>query len=1002
MSDGPAVQEVAQSPQRRQLTLVFCDLVGSTALSARLDPEDVAELYRSFRDLCASTIEAAGGYVAKYMGDGALAYFGFPTAHEDAAERAVYAALNLVEAAPKIPTGLEAPLGVRVGIATGLTIVGDLVGDRAAEIGDVIGETPNLAARLQGAAGANEILVSNATQRLASGLFTFEDVGPLPLKGLELKEPVWRVTGARVAPERYLARRRSDRAPMIGRERELELLLQHWRACQEGRLQIVGVEGEAGIGKSRLADEFRQIVKQEGGAVWLESHGVQIFSNTPFYAVAQTIRRRLTGSGEVGPRRLMRRLMALLKAVGADEGHAGAVIADLIEAENAESPVLMGEARRRLLIESVARWLIRSAEHAPTVLLVDDLQWIDPSSLELLRTVAEQTYRAPLFVLYTARPGARVPWTEGTSTISLERLDHEASRRLIAAVAPRPLALNVLDMVVARSGGVPFFAEELTRLVGDDAGGEISIPSALSDLLQARLDQLGPAKQVAQIAAVVGGDIPVPVLLQIAGVEESELSHALEVLTDLNIMVQSEGQAYAFRHALLESAAYETLLRRLRRTLHGRVARTILELLPEAVERRPEVIAQHWAKAEEHHEALLAWKLAARSAFGRQAFRETAEACEQGLIALGKLEPSIEYEREELTLLNLLFEASRGVDGYGSPRAEAATARAKELANRHGGVVHQLRTAMGEWSVASARGDYAAAAKPAERYAELARADGRPAALGLAHMMMMMSRYRIGELIAAEEAYRAGEPYFEDPGFLRAQGAVAETFGNAALLAWLLGDAGEAASRSERGMKLSRASGSPYDLAYAHYWAAIQALVLEAPADAEGHARIVIEISESHGYRALARTVRIMLGAALARMGHLSEGVDMLRSHITRKGATDNSMTMYFTWLARAEEAAGDATAALATLDKALSVNPIELFFRPETLRLRGDVQLALGQARLARVDYDAALRLAQAMKAKVFVERTKASLQRLIDGAGVQPIGESPTQHLAASRGCG
>jgi predicted negative regulator of RcsB-dependent stress response len=789
---------------------------------------------------------------------------------------------------------------------------------------------------------------------------------------------------------------------MIGRERELERLVELWNACRSGgHVEIAGVEGEAGIGKSRLVDEFHRIVEQTGEAVWLESHGVQIFSNTPFYAVAQTIRRGLAGSSEAGPKRLTRRLMTLLKAVDADEGHAGAVIADLIDAEDRESAILIGEARRRLLIGAVVRWLIEIAKRTPTVLLVDDLQWIDPSSLELLRTVAGHRDEARLFVLYTARPGMRAPWTQGTTPITLERLDHEASRHLIAAVAPRPLALDVLDKVVVRSGGVPLFAEELTRLLGEEPGTEVSIPSALSDLLMARLDQLGPAKEVAQIAAVVGGDIAVPLLRKVTGLENPELGHALEALTAANVMIRSkDGSAYTFRHALLETAAYESLLRRLRRALHGRVARSMLELSPEAAQRQPEVLAQHWTKADDHREALSAWKLAARSAFDRQAFREAAEACEQGLKALGRLKTGVDLERDELSLLNLLIEASGGVEGYGSPRAVAVSARARELANRHGGISHQLRMTMGEWSAASSHGDYAAAAEPGERYMLLAKADGRPTAMGLAHMILLTTRYRTGELVAAEKAYQAGRPYFDDPGFLKAQGAAPQTFGNAGLLAWLLGDAEEAARRNERGMELSRQSGNPYDLAFAHYWAAIQALIDEAPEVAERHARVAIDLSESNGYRAFADLTRIMLGAALAGAGQLSQGVAMLQSHLPT--IPHNSATMYLTWLAQAQAAEGNADGALETLDKALMINPHELFFRPETLRLRADIQLDLGRTESAIADYQAALTLAQSMGAEASAARTRLSLERLSGEAVILSTGENRSEPLATHRRCG
>jgi class 3 adenylate cyclase/tetratricopeptide (TPR) repeat protein len=1003
MSDSPAVQEVAQSAQRRQLTVMFCDMVDSTPMASRLDPEDTADVYRAFRDLCASTIEAAGGYVAKYMGDGIMAYFGYPRAHEDDAERAVYAAVAIAEAVPRLTTGGDAPMGGRIGIATGLVVVGDLVGDASVEARDVVGETPNLAARLQSAAKPNEILVSSPTQRLAAGLFAFENAGRPRLKGIKLKEPVWRVTGAKVAPERFRARQPKAPGPMLGREAELETLMQRWRACLAGGVQVVGVVGEAGIGKSRLVEAFHRRIAVTEPHIWLEGGGAQIFSNTPFHPVAQAIYRRLADGKPLAPGELVERLKHSLNQVGV-EGEAAALhIAELLDARppDAGAPAAMaGEPARRGLIDALAEWLLKSALRWPTVLVLEDRQWADPSTLEFLQTLIARAAGARLLVLYTSRPDdAPSPWSAPETRIVLGRLDRESIRNLVIASAPQALAPDLLERLVARADGVPLFAEELAGLVGAegaDATDDFPIPSALSDLLMARLDQLGPARQLAQVAAVLGGEIPRPLLAAVAGVGERELDAGLDALVAANVLVASEAggeRTYAFRHALTEAAAYESLLKRLRRTLHKRAALVMLERFPDLAERHPEVLAQHWLKAGDQQRAVDAWKRAARLAFGRHALHEALHACEQGIAVIHALKASPELERDEIALLHLLAEAARGVGGYASPRAIAAVERARALADRHGGIEGELQRCFGEWAARSSLGDYEGAAEPAERFVQLARAEDSPPMLASAHMIML-TRYRLGDLRSAEDAYQSGLPYFEHPDFMRRPGALAQTFGNAAVVAWLLGRSDEAAARSERSLELSRSTGNPYDMAFADYMAAHLTLLSGEASEAERVSRQAIRLSEENGYAAFASATRIMLGRALAALGRADEGVATMLGALGGRGGRPinrSSITMYMTWLAEAHAMAGDADRARAVIEEALAMNPRELFFRPETLRIRGDLARTEGRLEAAETDYETAVTLARSMGANTLMQRAQSSLAglRRAQGLGARDEGD-------------
>jgi class 3 adenylate cyclase/tetratricopeptide (TPR) repeat protein len=983
MNIAPSVHQEVHSTQRRHLTVMFCDLVDSVSLAESLDPEDMAEVFRVFRDCYATAIEAGGGFVAKYMGDGILAYFGFPLAHEDDAERAIHVALTLVAQTPALRTVSDRPLAARIGIATGLVVVGRLVGTRAVEEQAIVGATPNLAARLQAAAGPNEVYVSNATRRLAAGLFDYEELGRLPLKGVRLNEPVWRVTGPKAAPDRFRARQSTRRTPMLGRQAELGRLLEHWRLGQAGHAQFVGVVGEAGIGKSRLIDEFHRQIAVREPHIWLEGAGAQIFRHTPFHAIGQAIHRRLAGGRTLTVEERLRRLQTSLKSAGVETEEALDLIAELIDPTSPDATLT--EQRWRSLVGALGDWLVKSAERWPTALVVEDLQWVDPSTLEFLQSLVRRAPDCRLLVLYTARPESADWWPIGGphAQISLGRLDRESVRNLVVASAPRRLASDLLERMVARADGVPLFAEELARLSGQSDGAEGDIPSALSDLLMARLDQLGPAKLVAQIASVLGGDIPRSLLTAVAGLDEDALQTAIDRLLAADVLsaLRGDGEtAYRFRHALIEAAAYETLLRPMRRTLHRQAAFALMEHFADSADRWPEVLAQHWLRAGEQREAASAWRKAARLACERHAFREAQNACEEGLAILRSLGASTELEADELSLQTLLAEAARGTEGYASPRALAAMERATELTGPRGGAAERLRRAFGEWAAQSSLGAYPESAGPAEEFVQLAKADGGIPMLGLACTVQLTSRYRIGDILGAEEAYQVGGEYLQHPDFLKQAGAAAQAFGSAAIVAWLLGHHEEAARRNELNLTVSRVSGNPYDRAFSHHAAAGFALLASMPKDAEAYANEAMRVSEENGYLAFASAARIMLGRARFSLGDPAQGAALMHASLRGPGApaNRNSMTMYLTWLAEAQSEAGALDLAGETLEQALSVNPRELFFRPETLRVRGDRHRALGQIAESRSDYLAALGLARSIGAAVLVQRATASLAGL------------------------
>jgi class 3 adenylate cyclase len=984
----PAPQDVTLAAQRRQITVMFCDLIGSTALSSQLDPEEMYEVLRTYQSRCTEVIEQAGGFVAKYLGDGVLAYFGYPQAHEDDPERAIQAGLVIAGLVPGVPVPGGRQLAARIGIATGLVIVGELIGAGAAEERAVTGETPNLAARLQEAAPPGGVVVSAATRRLAAGLFDFADLGLQAFKGLPRPEPVWLVTGHKAAADRFAARHEREPAPLVGREAELAEILERWGRALAGETEIVGLVGEPGIGKSRLIYELRGALAGEPH-VWLEGGGAQVFRNTPFHVAAQMVRRTLAAEGALTADGYLEALTAALRQAGVEAPHALPLIADLIGAptRDEQAPLTLDpDQRRALLMAALSEWLVKTAARSPTLLVIEDLHWVDPSTLELFAEVVPKIAASRLMVVYSTREAAAAPWPLGPRhrQLALPRLDAESLQRLVASTAGESLAPDLAASVVARAGGVPLFAEELARLMLDrpDRAGAREIPGTLSDLLMARLDQLGPAKETAQIASVLGAEFHTGLLAAVAGLSAEDLDVALARLLESDLVVERRGAAegtYGFKHALILDAAYEALLRSQRRALHARAAAILGERFPDLARDQPEVLAQHWTRAGETERAIAAWSDAGRAARVRRAYREAERAYLEGLALVMSLPEGAERDRHELGLRYAHVLVLLATRGYASPEAIEASAKARALAERAGDLKQQVVNTAGVWSAASAAGDYQRACEIAEQAMPLALAAAAPESLAVAGMMVMTSRYRVGDILGAEEAYREGAPHFEAPEARRIVGPTPQFFGNGAVIAWLLDERREAYERIARCVAFGRESQNPYELAFATHMAAMQMMLMAEVEQAIAFSNESIRLSDEHGFPHFAANSRLVLGRAIAERGRAAEGVGMIRDSLQSMDARPRSgATMYLTWLAEALAQAGAPEEALEAAEQSLVVNPNELFFRPGSFLTRGDMRAALGDLAGAAADYREAVALSKAISAKVFHTRAAASLARL------------------------
>jgi class 3 adenylate cyclase/tetratricopeptide (TPR) repeat protein len=983
MTDRTRARRPERSPERRQLTVMYCDLVASTALFAELDPEEVSEILRTYCQCCADHIEAAGGFVAQFQGDGVIGYFGYAKASESDAERAVRAALHLVKAVPNLKTVQGKGLGVRVGISTGLVVVGDMKREGTRLEQSAVGAALHLAARLQSLGTANEILVSDDTRRLTGRLFVYRSKGKFPVKGFDEAISVWKVVG----PHRLTGhlRRKPLLVEMVDRKVELKRLMLTWERAVAGHGQVVSIVGSAGIGKSRLLHEFRRRIGR-GGQIWIEGAGAQFFANTPFHVVSQLIRRVLDPRGRASTTELRMRLEHSLAEAGIEGGDILPLLSDMVCESALDTSTSVTADERRKLFALLVEWLTAGAERRPLIIVVEDLHWSDPSSLELASLAIGKIDRSRVLLLLTARSGY-VPTLlgkEGTEVL-LHPLTDDELRQVVAMATAGNRSLTERDVtrVVQRAEGVPLFGIELARLVGErDRNHEI--PSSLADLLAARLDQVGLAKSLAQTAAVIGDTISMPLLKAVSHVPTKRLLSWLMTLQEHDILRTTGDSAapdYEFTHALLRDAAYASLLKDERRKLHRRVATVLSSSLVELAARRPELVARHWTGAGDWKMASAAWQGTGDVASARRSFVEAEQAYTHALSALLALPHSAARDASELTLQSALADALRITRGFSAPETREATARAGVLVDRHGDREQQFLQMWANWTGASSGGDYAVATEVADRFQRLALVDGKAVNLAHAYMIQMTSKYRTGNVTAAEEQFTRGEPSFRIVEFESRPGVIAQTYGNAALIAWILGKDAEARRRIDHALVVADRNGNPFDLAYAGYMASNYAILTGELTWATELAESSIALSDKHNFPQFSAISRVALGRAQAGLGVFDEGMELMRSGMRRMAdaAVRVSITVYWAWLTEVHCLAGNYAEAELAASEALTVNPQELFFQPEIVRLGGEVAFQLGRREKAKEAFQQAIELSRRMNSSRFAKRAMKSLEHLL-----------------------
>ncbi len=683
-AERPAKPAPPEAGERRQLTVLFCDLVGSTELSTRLDAEELAAIVRRYQGTCVEVIERFGGHVAQYLGDGLLVYFGYPQAHDDDAERAVRAGLGIVEA-------LAGKSAVRIGIHTGPVVV-QAMGSGEKRETLALGETTNLAARLQALAAPDTVVLSEATRRLVRGIFVLEELGAQRLKGFA--EPVLVHRAVRPSGVRSRLDLAAGRlTPLVGREPELATLVDRFERAADGEGQSVLVQGEAGVGKSRLAYQLRERLAAVPHT-WLESRATPYTERTPFFPVLELLEQGLAFTPDDTAAEKIAKLERGLAAVGFALPEALPLLAELLglPAPEGYAPLsLSPEARRRNTMQLLVAWCLALSALQPLVILSEDLHWSDPSSLELLGRIVEQSATARVLLLATARPEFTTAWPARSNllTLQLARLTRRQAREMVGGLGGAGLSAAMIDALVARAGGVPLYVEELTKAVTEPGASQdaAAIPATLADSLMARLDRLSSAKEVAQRAAVLGREFAYALLAGVAGLPETVLRAGLARLVEAEILF-ARGEpplsTYTFKHALVQEAAYESLLRRTRQELHGRVVDVLVQQLAGRAEAEPELVARHAEAAGRIDEAIAHCQRAGERAQARSAHGEAILQLRHAIDLLATHPETAERDRREVKLQLALGASLTAARGYAHAETEGAYERAGTLAERCG------------------------------------------------------------------------------------------------------------------------------------------------------------------------------------------------------------------------------------------------------------------------------------------------------------------------------
>jgi class 3 adenylate cyclase/tetratricopeptide (TPR) repeat protein len=985
--------------ERRQLTVMFCDLVGSTALSARLDPEDMRHVIRGYQDACSGVVARYDGFVAKFMGDGILAYFGFPRAHEDDAERAVRAGLEIVGVVGTLKTRVMETLQVRIGIATGLVVVGDLVGQGAAQEQAVVGDTPNLAARLQGIALPGQVLIAEATRRLLGDVFDITHLGGQCLKGLAGQPPAYRVISERIAESRFEARASGAMSNMVGRDHELALMLERWKQAKAGEGQLVLLSGEAGIGKSRLARGMIDAVSSEPH-IRVSYQCSPYHTGSPLYPVIQ----QLVFTAGIKPDDdnddKLDRLEKVLVGAESDRPLLAALLGLQTEGRYGTLSLTPQQQRARTS-RALVKQLIELSRGKAVLLVLEDAHWIDATTLELLDLCLDYVASARVMMLVTTRPtfqhgfgGHPIVTKLALNRLGREQIASIVSRLTIGKILPSEL----LGIIATKTDGVPLFVEEITKTVLESGElretasayqligplNRLTIPSTLYDSLMARLDRLQPVKEVAQTAACIGRDFDYGLLKAVSPLDDSALQDALERLTDAELIF-SRGvppdSTYIFKHALLRDAAYENLLKNRRQAIHAKLVEAL-----DVIGAAPELLAHHATAAGMTGPAVRHWLKAGEQAAARFANKEAVSHLKSGIGLLGGTADTAETPRLDLDLHSTLASVLMVTQGYGSDEVGRISTRTVELCRQVGDAAKLATVLWQAWLFNWTRADHVAATAFALELEDRTTRAFDPAARLAADVALGLSLFAVGKPLEARakldqaistQSELKGGPV--DYRYGMDVGAVAHGY-----RAWCLGMLGfpeQAIEGRNVLLEVLERTKHPFSLARGLNYCSMISVVQRDWRGALQFADRAIQVAREYDLQMVSAVGLAMRGLARAAVEPSATSSTEIRDALDdyRRTGARFQVPFLLSLFAEASLERKGWNEGIATISEALSLveETGEGHVAPEVYRIRGDL-LAGSRTGDPEADYLKALELARQQGTRLFELRAAMSLARL------------------------
>jgi len=999
---------VANGGERRLLTVLFCDLVDSTRLASHLDPEDWQDVLHVYRDAATGLVERFGGTVAQHLGDGILVYFGWQLAHEDDAERAVRAGLGIVDAVaecnPQIEEQQHLRLGVRIGIHTGPVVMSE-IGAGAHRETLALGDAVNLAGRLQGIAEPNTVAISEETLRLTRGLFLTKDRGLQTLKGISDPVRVFRVMGRSTIRSRLDGVPDQSLTPLVGRERELEGLVRFWEKAVHGQGQAVFLRGEAGVGKTRLLRALQGRLSSTPHN-WFDCFCSPFAMDTAFFPILELVR-QLFGQAQTpkGDDRI-KRLEAVLQRVDVASLQSLPLFAELLGLpqvgsgpEHRESP----ERLRRRTLTALVAWVLRSARERPTVVVVEDVHWSDPSTRRLIGLLLDRLATSRLLCIFTHRPEFSVPWRDHADVAceTIPALSPDESEQLAGAMDQSlGLPAEVLRLIAARSDGIPLFIEELVKAATirgrseDDTPLEHEIPTSLQASLTARLDCLGRAKGMAQLAAALGREFSRPLLAAVANKRGPELHTDLARLVDAGILVRGDGteETYSFWHSLIQEAAHQSLLKRQRGPIHARIARALEDLFPDRVARHPEILAQHLFEAGDFLRAAAGLDGAGRLAAAHAAYEEAIAHYRRGLAATQRAAAGEDRDRREVSLLIMLGNAIMATKGYGAPEIISVWDQAAELAERVGDS-EELSSALNGAAVYHMQtGDCAAAVQHAERILDLAQRENIRIAALRGHGTLAQARFYMGDFERAlEHAYRSIACYepgdFERVTYGSGYDQAVIAHGAAALAHWWLGNFDRSLEVATEGVEIARSVRSSQSLAMALSFLSFAYYLrreLDQALRTAGEVKVLARELSFPVWHGLALLIS---GAVRARLDRDPGALDEMHQGLALLGGTNDQSGESFAFglLAEAHWKVGQEQEALSFVESGLRIaeEQGQPYYRSELLRLKGQMLLEHGDVQVCEALLRESLADARHSSARGSELRSALSLARLLVDRG-------------------